>query len=67
MLQGPNFAATRALAEAGNVPVIASGGVGHIDHIRALLPLGVWGVIIGRSLHEGRVNLREALELTYQK
>jgi phosphoribosylformimino-5-aminoimidazole carboxamide ribotide isomerase len=67
MLQGPNLAATRALAEAGNVPVIASGGVGNIDHIRALLPLGVWGVIIGRSLHEGRVNLREAIALTHQK
>jgi phosphoribosylformimino-5-aminoimidazole carboxamide ribotide isomerase len=63
MLQGPNLIATKALAEAGDVPVIASGGVGNIEHVRALLGLGVWGVIVGRSLHEGRLNLSEALEL----
>jgi phosphoribosylformimino-5-aminoimidazole carboxamide ribotide isomerase len=63
MLQGPNVTATRALADAGDVPVIASGGVGNLEHIRTLLELPIWGVIIGRSLHEGRVNLRQAIEL----
>jgi phosphoribosylformimino-5-aminoimidazole carboxamide ribotide isomerase len=63
MLAGPNLSATRALAEAGDVPVIASGGVGHIDHIRALLGLPIWGVIVGRSLHEGRLDLKQALEV----
>ena len=64
MLQGPNLHHTRSLAEAGPVPVIASGGVGTVDHIRALrplVPLGVWGVIVGRSLYEGTVDLRDAL------
>jgi phosphoribosylformimino-5-aminoimidazole carboxamide ribotide isomerase len=61
MLSGPNLEQTRRVAEAGRVPVIASGGVGSIDHIRGLLPLGVWGVIVGRSLYEGKVDLREAL------
>lgn len=61
MLQGPNLTHTRALAEAGKVPVIASGGVGSIDHIRQLLPLPVWGVIVGRSLYERKVDLREAI------
>src|SRR5262245_46649423 len=61
MLQGPNIAATRALAEAGDVPVIASGGVGNLEHIRTLLALPIWGVIVGRSLHEGRLDLGEAL------
>jgi phosphoribosylformimino-5-aminoimidazole carboxamide ribotide isomerase len=64
MLQGPNLHHTRLLAEAGKVPVIASGGVGHIDHIRSLLTLPIWGVIVGRSLHEGKLNLKAAIELS---
>jgi phosphoribosylformimino-5-aminoimidazole carboxamide ribotide isomerase len=63
MLEGPNLQHTRQLAEAGPVPVIASGGVGHLDHIRALTALPVWGVIVGRSLYEGTVDLREALRV----
>jgi phosphoribosylformimino-5-aminoimidazole carboxamide ribotide isomerase len=61
MLQGPNLQTTRAIAEAGKTPVIASGGVGSIDHIRQLKPLPIWGVILGRSLHEGKVDLAEAI------
>jgi phosphoribosylformimino-5-aminoimidazole carboxamide ribotide isomerase len=41
--------------------VIASGGVGNIEHIRRLKALPLWGVIVGRSLYEGTLNLREAL------
>ena len=63
MLTGPNFEQTRQLAEAGRVPVIASGGVGTIDHIRTLTALPVWGVIVGRSLYEGAVDLKEALRV----
>lgn len=61
MLQGPNIEQTRAIAEAGKVPVIASGGVGSIEHIRQLRQLPIWGVIVGRSLYEGRVDLAEAI------
>ena len=63
MLQGPNLQHTRELAEAGKVPVIASGGVGHIDHIRLLTQIPVWGVIVGRSLYEGTVDLRDAIRI----
>jgi phosphoribosylformimino-5-aminoimidazole carboxamide ribotide isomerase len=62
MLQGPNLPHTRALAEATNVPVIASGGVGSLDHVRQLAELPIWGAIVGRSLYEGKVDLREAIE-----
>ena len=53
----------RALAEAGQIPVIASGGVGNIDHIRQLKALPIWGVIVGRSLYEGTLDLRQAIQL----
>jgi phosphoribosylformimino-5-aminoimidazole carboxamide ribotide isomerase len=63
MLGGPNYSATRQLAEAGKVLVIASGGVGNIEHIRKLCELPVWGAIIGRSLYEGTLDLREAIKV----
>ena len=63
MLQGPNVEQTRKLAEAGRVPVIASGGVGTIAHVRQVRANAppIWGCIIGRSLYEGTVDLREAI------
>ncbi len=64
MMQGPNLTNTRAIAESGKVPVIASGGVGSIEHIRQLKQLPIWGVILGRSLHEGKVDLAEAIRET---
>ncbi len=67
MQTGPNIEETRKLAEAVQVPVIASGGVGTIDHVRALLPLeavGVIGVITGKALYSGSIRLEEALALT---
>ncbi|MEA2707689.1 MAG: phosphoribosylformimino-5-aminoimidazole carboxamide ribotide isomerase [Phycisphaerales bacterium] len=65
MLQGPNVEQTRKLAEAGRVPVIASGGVGNIDHIRQVKANSppIWGCIIGRSLYEGTLDLREAIRV----
>jgi len=54
-LSGPNLAALRELAESVEIPVIASGG------ILSLEPLGVTGVIVGRALYTGAVNLSEAI------
>ena len=65
MLEGPNLEAVREFAECTNVPVIASGGVGSIDDIFALLDLeslGVNGVILGKSLYDQRVNYSEAIK-----
>jgi phosphoribosylformimino-5-aminoimidazole carboxamide ribotide isomerase len=63
MLTGPNFEQTRLIAQAGNVPVIASGGVGSIDHIAQLAKLPIWGAIVGRSLYEGKLDLAQAIKL----
>ena len=64
-LAGPNLEALRAMATASSVPVIASGGIGNLEHLLSLLalqPLGVEGVIVGRALYDGRVDLAEALQ-----
>jgi phosphoribosylformimino-5-aminoimidazole carboxamide ribotide isomerase len=59
---GPNVAATRALAEAAApLPVLASGGVGNLDHLRTLARTpGVSGAIVGRALYEGAFTLADA-------
>jgi len=64
MMEGPNYSATTRLCEAGAVPVIASGGVGDIEHLRRLTQTPAWGVVVGRSLYEGKVDLREAMAMT---
>ena len=61
MLGGPNFEQTAKLAASTKVPVIASGGVGSVDHVKQLNDGVVWGVVIGRSLYEGKVDLAEAI------
>lgn len=60
MLQGPNLAATEALARRLRVPVIASGGVSSLEDIARLAALPVAGCIVGRALYDGRFRLREA-------
>lgn len=63
-LAGPNLEALRAMAASSSVPVIASGGIGCMADLLALLPLeslGIRGVIVGRALYDGRVDLAEAV------
>ncbi len=62
MLRGVNLAATCALAAVSPVPVIASGGVAGISDIKALIEKdNIEGVITGRALYDGRLDLAEAL------
>ncbi len=66
MLQGPNLEATRALAEAAGIPVIASGGVSSLKDIENLLAIeayGVTGVITGKAIYSGALNLHEAVRV----
>ena len=60
---GPNVDATAALARGGGIPVIASGGVGSLEHLTALAGIGpgVIGAIVGRALHERRFTLEDAI------
>ncbi len=61
-MQGPNVAATEALARAVSIPVIASGGVSSLADLRALKGTGVIsGAISGRALYDGAIDLADAL------
>jgi phosphoribosylformimino-5-aminoimidazole carboxamide ribotide isomerase len=63
-LSGPNMDALRELAQAIDIPVIASGGVSSLTDLLSLLslePIGVTGVIVGRAIYTGDVSLKEAV------
>ncbi len=67
MQTGPNIEETRRLAEAVSIPVVASGGVSTIEDIKNLMLLrevGVVGIITGRALYSGTLNLKEAIEVS---
>lgn len=66
MMQGPNIEATREFARSVSTPVILSGGISSMSDIEHALPLekdGVMGIITGRALYEGKIDLVKAIEL----
>jgi phosphoribosylformimino-5-aminoimidazole carboxamide ribotide isomerase len=60
-LTEPNFETTAELAKKLNIPVVASGGISSIEHIRKLAALGVEGAIIGKALYTDDIDLEKAL------
>ena len=60
-LQGPDLDGLAQVVRATTTPVVASGGVGTLDHLRALTDTGVEGVIVGKALYEGRFTIDEAV------
>ena len=65
-LKGPNVELLRQVMERTSRPVIASGGISSLDDIaelRALVPLGLEGAIVGRALYAGAFTLAEALDV----
>ncbi len=66
MLGGLNLEATAGLATSSAIPVIASGGVGSLDDLRALKALthpNIEGVIVGRALYDGRIDPAAAIAM----
>ncbi|MDO5059288.1 MAG: 1-(5-phosphoribosyl)-5-[(5-phosphoribosylamino)methylideneamino]imidazole-4-carboxamide isomerase [Neisseria sp.] len=66
MMSGVNIEATVKLAEAVNIPIIASGGLTDLNDIRALCAAeksGVAGAITGRAIYEGSIDFKEAQAL----
>lgn len=63
MLAGPNLKAMEEMVNAVGIEVIASGGVSNIDDIKNLKEVGVSGVIVGKALYTGDLDLKEAIEV----
>lgn len=66
MSSGPNVKATQEFARKVQTPVIASGGISDIQDVRKIAALsgaGIVGMITGRALYDGRLDLREALKV----
>lgn len=67
---GLNFQSTKSLARSTSIPVIASGGVARMEDIERLLELeqdGVVGVIVGRALYTGSLDLAEAIRIEKER
>ncbi len=60
-LTEPNFDVVRELVSCLNIPIIASGGISRLEHLRRLKELGVEGAIIGKALYTGDIDLKEAI------
>ncbi len=63
MLTGPNIDATLQLARHISVPVIASGGLTHLDDVRALAEAGIEAAITGRAIYEGSLDFAAGQQL----
>ena len=64
MLEGPDLLGLAEAVAATNIPVVASGGVSSLDDIAALAKIeGLWGIITGRAIYEGRFDVGEAVTL----
>ena len=65
-LRGPNLELLKQVMQFTNKPVVASGGISSLQDItdlQALVPLGLEGAILGKSLYAGRFTLQEALAI----
>ena len=63
-LSGPNTALLTEVCQRTAAPVVASGGIAHLDDLvalRRLVPLGLEGAIVGKALYNGNFTLQEAL------
>ena len=66
MMEGVNVEATVAMARASSIPIIASGGVTNLDDVAALKAVaheGITGIITGRAIYEGTLDVAEAQQL----
>ena len=65
VLEGPNFELYQSLIEKfPNMSIAASGGVRSIDDIKKLKDMGLYGLIVGRALYEGKIKVEELKEFS---
>jgi|TARA_B110000459_G_C16576909_1_gene479255 phosphoribosylformimino-5-aminoimidazole carboxamide ribotide isomerase len=66
VMSGPNNLSTKTIAEKVSIPVIASGGISNINdviEIKKIESSGVAGMICGRAIYDGKIDIKEALEV----
>jgi phosphoribosylformimino-5-aminoimidazole carboxamide ribotide isomerase len=63
-LTGPSIEAIREIVESIKIPVIAAGGVSSVEDIKNLMKIqNLWGVITGKAIYSGTLDLREAIKI----
>jgi phosphoribosylformimino-5-aminoimidazole carboxamide ribotide isomerase len=62
MMSGPNIESTKKLIEKTGINIIASGGVTTMKDIENAAKIGAEGVIIGKALYQGKLNLKEVID-----
>ena len=63
-LSGPNVEAIRKMVESVKLPVVAAGGVSNMEDIKNLMEINnLWGVITGKAIYSGSLDLKEAIKL----
>jgi phosphoribosylformimino-5-aminoimidazole carboxamide ribotide isomerase len=63
MLTGPNLEAMRDMVQNTGMDIIASGGMGKIEDVTDISRTGVSGVIIGKALYSGTIDLQDAMRI----
>ena len=61
MLNGPNLKRLEEMKQASPFPLIASGGISALDHVRACRALGCFGAIVGKAFYDGALDIRAAM------
>jgi len=62
MLVGPDYEGLKNILSMTKIPIIASGGVTHIDDVKRLKDMGAWAVILGKAVYEGLIKIEEAVK-----
>lgn len=63
MMRGPNFDGLQQMAQATDIPLVASGGVTTLDDVRRLVQMEMPAAIVGRSIYDGVMKLEEVLDV----
>lgn len=62
MMSGPNIESTKELVKQSGINIIASGGVSTMSDLEGIKSIGAQGVIIGKALYQGALDLKEVIE-----
>ncbi len=63
---GPDFNTLKRASEISDVEIIAAGGISSINDVKMLYSFNLSGIVLGKTLYEGRLNLREVISITKQ-